>query len=76
LGGDGPGSVRHPHDEAHGTDVRAADAIFAARWHVPERPEDGKLVLEASVFVFPATALCFLAFGRMYCGAMFPPAGD
>jgi len=56
--------------------VPVADALLVPHWHGADWLTGGKLGLEASAFVFPAIALCFLAFGRMYRGAKFPPAGD
>lgn len=49
-----------------------ADALLIPHWHGPDWLTGGKLGLEASVFVFPVIALCFLVFGRVYRQVKFP----
>ena len=42
-------------------------------WQGPDWLTGGKLGIEASLFVFPVIALLFVAFGRTYREARFPP---
>lgn len=56
-----------------GNDGRpAADALLVPQWHGGDWLTGGKLGLEASIFVFPVIALCFLAFGRVYRQVRYP----